>query len=64
MVDGFLVLANAMLSSFKVGNLTEINDIKCYTLNFTPWDSGTTVRQKALEVSIKFLVCDFCNHDL
>ena len=51
MVDGFLVLANAVVTSFKSGDLTEINDIKCYTPNFTPWDSGTAVRQRALEVS-------------
>lgn len=59
-VDGFLVLANAMVTTYKSGNFTEISDIKCYTLNFTSWSTGTAVRKKALHVSILNKVCNSC----
>ena len=51
-MDGFLVLINAIVKTFKGGNLTEISgDMACYTPDIIPWDSGSVVRQRALEVS-------------
>lgn len=51
MVDGFLIMANAVVSAVKLDNFTEIGPVLCYTVNVSAWDSGTTVRKRALEVS-------------
>ena len=57
LVDGFLILTNAIVTAVRLDNFTQNRKLACGSLNdTTAWPSGSVIKQRAQQVRWQLLV--------